>query len=773
MYSKLKYHTKKDKFIPKLYISIKILTILLVTAAIIFVKYIISNEFISAKTYLEQNVQQTASNLNGRVNNSINEMRVLSAKLSHFSTTYSEKDIKDFLLTHVMDYDFYKIIYVYPNGQTVIVEKGSGLMPIVNIKNSPDFDKIMYGNSTFINTVENPNVPSGYVNTFGIPVYDNNKRLKGLLLSQVFGKTYTEILAYNNYNDKGYSYVIDDKGNYIIKSKNDTTHHLNFFENNIKFMNTSREKILSQLKNNDYGVFNIKINNERYIASFALIDQTKHYVLTLVPLHVLMLNIDRLLIGITIIVLTIGILLFSLLYFSHKMFRRNEKTIYNIAFTDEITGNGNKNKFLLEASEILNENNNDKYAMINAEIIDFKAIKELYGQKRANEILKEVYKIINQNLHNDGICVRTHDADFLILYKYQDKDLITNIFLERISQDIEIYSRNGMNKMIQDYESPKTAQIKLLYGIYLIDDKKIDISTMSEKASIAKISLYGQFLSQYKFYDDAMTQEMLREKKIEEEMYTALNNKQFEMFLQPKFNLSSNEICGAEALIRWRHPEKGLIPPGSFIPLFEKNGFILEIDRFIWEEACKFIADMIKKGIQPYPISVNVSRIHMNNDSFVSELVLLTKKYQIDPYYLELEVTETASFDNTKRFIQILKDLRANKFKILMDDFGTGYSSLNMLRHLPVDILKLDMGFIKDSVNNKQTQLIIESIINMAQKLNIETVAEGVETEQQSEFLRKINCNYAQGYLYGKPMEANLFIEKLDKDTRIKKGDNE
>ena len=253
-------------------------------------------------------------------------------------------------------------------------------------------------------------------------------------------------------------------------------------------------------------------------------------------------------------------------------------------------------------------------------------------------------------------------------------------------------------------------------------------------------------------------------------MHQALANNHFHMYLQPKFNLQTKELAGAEALVRWIHPAKGLIPPMHFIPLFEKNGFVTELDKCVWRQACEFLSARKKEGAKLFPISVNVSRIHMENDKFIDELILLTRKYGIDPKYLELELTETACFNNEKRFEETINTLKNLGFVVSMDDFGTGYSSLNMLRNLPIDVLKLDRGFIKDTIQDTKGQIVTKSIIEMANKLNMLTVAEGIETEEQAEFLRSIGCKIAQGFLYGKPVDiksfTELFINKSQADAQ-------
>ncbi len=740
-----------------MYTIIKVVTVILTIFAIIFVHNILSDEFISAKKYMELGVIQTASNLNGRIINSVNEMKLLALKMSNETQNFSDKSISDFLKSHLSDYDFYKFLFVSSNGKVIIVEKDKNFLSKVNQENELNFNEIKNNSNLFIKTIPHINVPSGYVNTIGISVDGG----KGMLISQVFGQKYIKILKYNDYNGKGNSSIINSEGEYIIRPEN--INSSNFFDDDIKFINTSKEEILLNLRTKKNGSFIFLKNKDKYIASYAVIDMTNNYVFTIVPQNVITLQINKMLLGIVIIVFIIAILLISLIYFSTELFKKHEELIYKMAFTDELTGGGNKTYFLLKAKEIL-ENKMFNYAVISVGITGFRAINELYGKKRTDEIIKDIYSIIQKYLPEGSICTRNYSSEFSVLYKFDDNNSIKEKFIDKINEEIQVYNSKVIKEKITDNEAPKTTQIKLIYGIYICDGS--DVGRMYEKAYFAKTELKNNVFENSKYYDEQMRLQMLNEKKIEAEMQNALKEKQFKMYLQPKFNILTKELSGAEALVRWIHPEKGVIPPGVFIPIFEKNGFISELDRYIWEEAVKFIKDIKQNGQKLFTISVNVSRIHMNNDCFISELVNLTKENDINPEYLELEVTESACFDDENRFKEILNLLKKQNFHISMDDFGTGYSSLNMLRHLPVDIVKLDMGFIKDSIKDEKTRIIIESIVQMADRLGMKTVAEGIETEEQLNFLKQINCNYGQGYLFGKPVDVETFTSVFVKDLR-------
>ena len=264
---------------------------------------------------------------------------------------------------------------------------------------------------------------------------------------------------------------------------------------------------------------------------------------------------------------------------------------------------------------------------------------------------------------------------------------------------------------------------------------------------------YGKYVA---VYDDSMRLSLLREQRILDEMETALEKKQFQVYYQPKHDTRNGDVSGAEALVRWIHPEFGFMSPGEFIPLFEKNGFITELDLYVWEEVCKTMAFWKKKGLPPISVSVNLSRADFGKYHLAQKIQDLADKYEIPHELLHLEVTESAYTDNAEQIIHVVDELREMGFKIEMDDFGAGYSSLNMLNELSIDVLKLDMRFVqtKSFTRNKS---ILRFIISLSKWMNLITVAEGAETKEQVDELRSLGCDYVQGYYYAKPMSEEKF----------------
>lgn len=739
------------------YTIIKIATVVLVFLAIFFVRDILTKEQTTAEKFLEQSVLQTASNLRGRIASSINELNVLAVKMATKVDYKNEDAVVAFLAKSLTEHNYNILVFSYPDGRTIMYQKDVGKLPTIDSSEDKRFKRALSGDTVFAETKKNSDEDEAYVNEYGVPIHDKSGKVIGVLGAQVYADSYLKVLSFNNYNKQGYSYIINELGEFIVKPERDKSKDENFFKrNNIQFIGKTKEEALGYFIEEDYGTLLLKQDGKVHVACFAIIDNAHRYVMTVVPLSVLMLNINKLLFGIVLIVVAICIMSIFLLYYNNKLVKDYEKAIYDAAFVDKITNGNNRSSFVLGAKELLNNNPDKKYAMICVEITKFRVLNEFYGFEDANKILADFYKIVKKNLTKKSIIARDHASTYAILYQYDREEFISKYFIDKIFDEVEAYNETLLIASKSTGVS-LPSKLALIFGIYLINDKNESIEQMYERANIARRTIDDDVSNAYKFYDENLRAKLLQEKAIEDEMVFALNDNQFRMYLQPKFNLKTRQLASAEALVRWIHPTKGLIPPMEFIPLFERNGFVREVDKYIWKTACQFLADRKKENDTLFPISVNVSRVHMDDDKFIDELILLTRKFGIEPKYLELELTESACFNNEERFKEAVCMLKNLGFTVSMDDFGTGYSSLNMLRNLPIDVLKLDRGFIKNTIQDKKGQIVTRSIIDMANKLQMVTVAEGIETQEQAEFLKDIGCQIAQGFLYGKPVDMDEF----------------
>ncbi|WP_050740362.1 putative bifunctional diguanylate cyclase/phosphodiesterase [Acetobacterium bakii] len=411
---------------------------------------------------------------------------------------------------------------------------------------------------------------------------------------------------------------------------------------------------------------------------------------------------------------------------------------------DKLTNISNVDTFKIKAKKIIKDNLN-QYAFILIDVDKFRIVNELFGHIQGDFLLKHIAKVLTLHTYEDEICARITGDKFHMLLKYQSIEEFTKKMEKIIADILNFNFGDGSN-----------FNLVVCIGVFVIEDD-ISIAVMADRASLAANMIKGKHISSYFFYKDEMRNLIIKEGEIENEMHEALKNNEFKIFLQPKFDFMTGKISGAEALIRWEHPIKGMIPPNEFISIFEKNGFVTKIDMYVFEEMCKKQEKWTKEGRLPMVISINQSRLHLLNPGYVDMLLSIVKKYDIKPAVLELELTESAFSLNMNIILDITRRLHNAGFRISIDDFGSGYSSLNMLKDVSIDVVKIDREFFNESSSTARGKMVIKSIVTMAKDLGMQTVAEGVETNEQVKFLREIGCDLAQGNFYAKPMSIPDF----------------
>lgn len=408
---------------------------------------------------------------------------------------------------------------------------------------------------------------------------------------------------------------------------------------------------------------------------------------------------------------------------------------------DRLTGLYSREFFYQKVRERLDENPDREYSIVCYNIENFKLYNDTFGREAGDRLLKEIADTARDMVGSTGFCGRFGADRFLALQERGQ---------ERSDRE-RFFGEAHLNR------PEKMANISAKWGIYEITDHSVSVEQMCDRALLAADSIKGQYNQYFAVYDDALRGKLLREKAISDAMETALAEGQFTVYFQPKYSLSEDCMAGAEALVRWIHPEWGFMSPGEFIPLFEKNGFIPRLDEYVWEQVCAKLRTWREKGYPLVPISVNVSRADVFRANLASTLLEITQKYGVEPSYLHLEITESAYAENPSQIISTAEELRKLGFIIEMDDFGSGYSSLNMLSQMKLDILKLDMKFIQNEIAKPAEQSILNDIVSMAHRMHLAVVAEGVETQSQMKRLRAVGCDYAQGYYFAKPMPAAEF----------------
>lgn len=545
----------------------------------------------------------------------------------------------------------------------------------------------------------------------------------------------------------GAIYVVDIDGDVIHLNTDERgpfvsgDNVVSMLENNGNAVNTLKTSLL---QTDVSGVFRATVSGVEYIVSYASINAFDWTVLSTVPVSAVigrvnanMQNTVYLVAGIVIVFLMLAAYVVYYTRHLQKQARLAIEDSHKMYYEDSITGFPSWQVFV-DSYENRMKDTSANYAFLSLDIDKFKAVNDTLGFDGGNEILRRTAEIIGRNLGKDDLFARNSGDLFYILAEYKTKDDLTEL-VNHIMTDI-------------DYQITEV-KIFISIGIYQLTDRNMKIRAAADRADLARKSIKIMKESAYSFFDVSMIEDIRNEKSIEDVMEAALEKHEFKVFLQPKFGLDSkNEVIGAEALVRWFHDGE-IVPPGKFIPLFEKNGFVTKLDFYMFSEVCKLQKSWLSQGYEPKVISVNMSRLHLHNDDFVQTLSNYCKEYDIDPKYFEIEITESAAYENIDILMDIFRQIKAAGFHVSIDDFGTGYSSLNMLKDLPVDVLKIDRSFLTENADETENaSKIIGCVVSLASSLNISTICEGIETKEQAYLLKKLGCDMAQGFYFARPM---------------------
>lgn len=416
---------------------------------------------------------------------------------------------------------------------------------------------------------------------------------------------------------------------------------------------------------------------------------------------------------------------------------------------DAATGLLSKEAFFDEAAAYLRHSGARDVSIVCFDVDHFKLFNDLHGLDCGDELLRYLGRALALRFSPDEAqpLARLAADTFALCATGIRPECV-----ERILVDISSECPNGIDAIVRA-------------GVYRIEDPASPVSIMCDRAVIALRTVKGSYFDRVALYDPGMREALVLEREVVAGVESALREDRIELFLQPKCNIRTGKIVGAEALARWRHPERGIVAPGEFIPLIERNGLVRSLDLRVWEKTAAWIRGLIDEGVQPVPVSVNVSRADIYLVDVAAELHALVERYGIDPSLIEVEITESAYSERPDRIVAAFDALAERGFTVLMDDFGSGYSSLNMLKDINVDVLKIDMRFLDR--DDRRSKDIMESVIRMARWLDLPVIAEGVETREQVNFLLDVGCSYAQGYYYARPMEAAAFEALLTDGSKV------
>ncbi len=424
-----------------------------------------------------------------------------------------------------------------------------------------------------------------------------------------------------------------------------------------------------------------------------------------------------------------------------------KRRVEEAAYYDDLTGLPNLMKLKRVIRKQLRTHPKRNYAVIKMDVASFKSINEMFGFATGNKVLLEIANSGKRMQDPSFVMARVGGDDFMMFCSRE--------LGEKLTQD-----RHQFEQYVVDaIPALNQHKLKFRYGRYFVEQGETDVNEIINKLHLAHSFAKNSGSEGVFDYDDTYKQQLLINTEITNQMEPALKNHEMVPFLQPKFRLSDGCLIGAEALVRWIKPDGKMIFPDQFIPLFESNGFVVQLDQHMLDCICVAFKDWSSRGYPCVPVSINFSRRHLSNPNFVAELVAIVDRHEVPHRYIEIELTETTILNNEERLGEVLADLHEAGFRVSIDDFGAGYSSLGMLKSFVMDTIKLDRSFLMTHQQEDRGHLVIDGIIKLAHSLNMDIVAEGVEEQAQVTLLKEMGCEYGQGYFFAKPIPLQQFTE--------------
>ncbi|MEG2633187.1 MAG: EAL domain-containing protein [Oscillospiraceae bacterium] len=585
---------------------------------------------------------------------------------------------------------------------------------------------------------------------YAVPVYHDGEVVSVLFSGYELDKL-TERIDISFYHESGLAFIVDSDANVLLHPVKER------IGTNIYDIAKTRNKAetVDQFKNNlksgKSGVSHLVMRTEdRFFAYAPIKGSNDWFLITSLPATAVFERSQKVIL-LTVLLLTVVSVLFTfiVLYIAVTKRKSNEK-IVKLAYYDTLTGAANAERFKLDAEMLFRQFGARKYALVNFDVKQFRYLNNDLGYGAGNELLLHIARCLRNILKKDEAFARVGTDHFLFL-------LFTGDSVDGALQTIE-----KLRSQIALWEQPSGGyySVQMAFGVYKIENCD-DIMSSIEKSNIARKAAKNKHESDIAVYNLKMQNQIDRDIELEKAMPEALENGEFKLFIQPKYNLFSEKIVGGEALVRWIRSDGSIVMPVDFIPLFEQTGAIYQMDMYLMDKLCEFVRSQLDKNAQAFPISINQSRRYMYSQNYVEVICEKLRRSNVPAGMIELEITENIVYKDLDKLITVLNVLHEKGFRISIDDFGSGYSSLNVLKNLPVDIIKLDRFMLSETLNSKREKTVVANIIRMAKELDMSVVAEGVETREQVLFLRGCGCETVQGFYYSKPIPAEKFAELL------------
>ncbi len=619
----------------------------------------------------------------------------------------------------------------------------------VDISGRPFFARVKAGENAVSQAIRD-SFGDGYILYYGVPVTRDGAFI-GALCAVNTADTFRRIIDASVLNGRGFSNLISSAGDVVIHSSHpDAARAENSVLAALESSDPSeRERITGLLAQGESGEFTYTVDNEVLVAVFEPLGINDWFVLSVVPQTVLKQRYNIVIVGIAAMILVACSIFLFLLNRQRRMMAKNKEDLMHLAYDDPLTGCRNYTKFLLDGNALL-QSGPGRFAVWYFDLKKFKYINDIFGYHTGDLVLRKMAELFEKYAGDGEIFGRVSGDNFVGIRPYREQGELS-VWFEKLRFDL----------CEQELDALQQMPTALCMGFYCVEEnggERLPLNDMVNRANMAQKSVKTKSGSRCAFFTQEIRSRIHWESELETRARRALEQGEFVLYFQPKVNIQEgNRLAGAEALTRWVSPDHGLIPPGEFIPLFEKNGFIVQMDRWMFEQVCRWLQGYLSAGNPPINIAVNVSRLGLLQEDFVDYYAAVKERYGIPDRLLELEFTESIIMEDDFLFRDTVVRMQQKGFICSLDDFGAGYSSLNLLKNLPIDVLKLDVLFFKRGVDIRRERVVVANIISMARELHIKTIAEGVEKTEQIEFLRRSGCDIVQGYVFSRPVPLAEF----------------
>ncbi|MEQ2455705.1 putative bifunctional diguanylate cyclase/phosphodiesterase [Flavonifractor hominis] len=644
-------------------------------------------------------------------------------------------------------------------GQLDLVEIGGERHFGLDVSQEVFFQKAVAGKDAISATRQDPLAEGNYINCYGVPLLNGAGSVVGVLCGINDASVLRSIIDAPLLNSEGFSDLLLQDGRIIIRSQDTPVARgdIRSISDLEGISEQDMEEINTALAEDTKAHFTYQIEGRTMVAVLAPISVPGWYILSSLPQETLWQRYLVTVVGAVFLVATGVLLFFGMMLRERRADARSRAQLERLAYQDKLTQCRNYDKFLLDAEQIFQESGCDGWALWYCDLKHFKYYNDVLGYHMGDALLKRMAEVFLHLEGADAVFCRATADNFVGLHREQDPKRLRAWF----DQVVEELTR-------EESQVPNRVCVELCMGFFLPEpqDVSLAVQEMVDRANMAQKSIKQQAGSGCAFYNEQIREYNRRDMELGRQGMQALREGQFQIYVQPKVDIQRGDrLSGGEVLARWLHPQRGMVPPGEFIPLFEENGMIVDLDRAMFRQSCQWLRARMDRGEPPVSLAVNVSRLSLLREDFVEYYAAVKRQFAIPDGVVELEFTESMALVGEEMFLDLAHSIQQAGFICTMDDFGTGYSSLNLLKNLPINVLKLDIMFFRKSIDKRRERIVVRNIIQMAKELDIRVVAEGVEAEESLEFLRAAGCDIAQGYLFAKPMPLEQF-ERLVEEKK-------